>query len=58
LLPKQVTDVDPIIQWGIRTRLKLIKEVAGGPQASGNGAPGMEEGDERLSPAPGEGLES
>ena len=44
LLPKRVTDVDPIIRWGIRTRLKLIEEVACGPQASVTGAPGMDEG--------------
>ena len=43
LLPQQIGDVDPIIRWGIETRLQLIEEVALGPQTFGIGAPGKEE---------------
>ena len=48
LLPQGVADVDPIIRWFIELRLQLIEEAACGPQASGTGAPGMEEGRERI----------
>ena len=43
LLPKVVADVVPIIRWGIEIRLQHIEEVSCGSQASGTGAPGMEE---------------
>ena len=49
LLPQGVADVDPILRWFIELRLQLIEEAACGPQASGTGAPGMEEGRERIS---------
>ena len=48
LLPQGVADVDPILRWFIELRLQLIEEAACGPQASGTGAPGMEEGRERI----------
>ena len=44
LLPQGVADVDPILRWFIELRLQLIEEAACGPQDSGTGAPGMEEG--------------
>ena len=48
LLPQGVADVDPILRWFIELRLQLIEEAACGPQASWTGAPGMEEGRERI----------
>ena len=48
LLPQGVADVDPILRWFIELRVQLIEEAACGPQASGTGAPGMEEGRERI----------
>ena len=41
--------MDPILRWFIELRLQLIEEAACGPQDSGTGAPGMEEGRERIS---------
>ena len=40
--------MDPIIRWGIETHLHLIEEVACGSEASGTGAPDMEEAAERI----------
>ncbi len=40
--------MDPIIRWGIETHLHLIEEVACGSEASGTGAPDMEEAAERV----------
>ena len=48
VIPKKAADMAPIIRWGIRWHLQLIEEVACGPQASGTGAPGMEEAAERI----------
>ncbi len=48
LLPKAVADVVPIIRWSIEIRLQLIEEVACGSQASGTGAPGMEQAMKRI----------
>ena len=51
LLPEAVDELDPNIRWVIERRLQLIKQVACGRQASGTGAPGMEEAMERINRA-------
>ena len=43
LLPQGIDELDPNIRWLVEERLRLMEEVVCGPQASGAGAPGMEE---------------
>ena len=48
LLPQGIAELDPNIPWATEVHLRLIEEVVCGPQASGAGAPGMEEAEERT----------
>ena len=43
LLPEGISDLDPTIRWIVEESLRIMEEVVCGPQASGAGAPGMEE---------------
>ena len=43
LLPEGISDLDPNIRWIVEESLLIIEDVVCGPQASGAGAPGMEE---------------
>ena len=57
LLPQQIGDVDPIIRWGIETRLQLIEEVALGPPDLRDRRTRQGRGDESPQPVSGKGLE-
>ena len=48
LLPEQIAELDPNLEWVIVLRLQLIEEIACGQQASANGGPGREAATKRI----------